>query len=809
MTDRELLAEYRRTGSGEFFAEIVARHASMVHSTCLRILRDEHAAEDATQATFLLLSGKARKLSRKTVLSGWLFRTAQFTALRQSRSAARRAKHEREAGMSREETAPPTASWGDVRPELDAAMAALSAHQQNVVVMRCLQQKPQAEVARELGCSESSVSAVLSRALGRLRDKLARRGVTVPAAALAGMLAEEAAIPAPAALVAAVQAACLGKAAASPGAAALAQTAAKAMLAIKVKVAATVLAGAAVLGAGGSLAARNILAGELAVPVEKEAAAPILTHAGFWRCYSVRSARAMVPASKGESLEVMKNSRGKEDDLATPPPPEGWTRPGFDDSAWRRRRGPFGGGVKVWAGAYQPTGSSLICVRGRFSVPEPGKVRRLTLAGDYAGGLVVYLNGREVFRQHLPEGDLTADTPADPYGKDCYLDGKGKLIPQPYTANQLIKKGDGDLAVRIAKRTERRLGPIALPVEVLVKGVNVLAVEVHRSAFRPEARKWKGSHRNARWAHVGLDSVRLAADAGPGAILPALGRPRGLQVWNVDNHDQLLGNEHGDACESLRPIRMVGARGGTYSGAVAAGAGEGLKGLTAKVSDLRGPGGKALPASGVQVRYAWPTRIGFGKRPVFAVLEARPPRAEELAAAKAAGPEGATVPVWLTVRVPDDAAPGKYAGEMTVSAEGSAPVRVPVEIEVVNWALPSPRGFATFMGVYQSPESVALQYGVELWSEEHWKRVEKSFELLGRLGNNLLVIPLVNRTEYGNDECMIPWIRNPGSGSGVQGSGEENPKPGTPNPEPYTYDFSVFDKYLEVAARHCRLEVIS
>jgi RNA polymerase sigma factor (sigma-70 family) len=757
MTDRELLAEYRKTGSGDLFSEIVARHASMVHSTCLRILRDEHAAEDATQATFLLLSGKARKLSRKTVLSGWLFRTAQFTALRQSRSAARRARHEREAGMNREETAPTTATWPEVRPELDAAMATLSAHQQNVVVMRCLQQKPQAEVAQELGCSESSVSAVLSRALGRLRDKLARRGVTVPAAALAGMLAEQAAVPAPAALVYAVQAACLGKAAASPGAAALAQTATKAMLAIKIKVAATVLAGAAVLGFGGSVAARNLFAGELAVPVREEAAAPILTHGGYWRCFAVRSARLMIPGSSGEVPQPMKNSKGKDDDLVTAPPPEGWTRPDFDDSAWRRRRGPFGGGVKVWAGAYQPTGSSLICVRGRFRVAAPEKIHKLTLAGDYAGGLIVYLNGREVFRQHLPQGEISPDTPADPYGKDCYLDAKGKLIPQPYTANQLIKKGDGDLAVRIAKRTGRRLGPVALPLEGLAKGVNVLAVEVHRSAFRPEARKWKGSHRNARWAHVGLDSLRLAADAAPGAILPALGRPEGLQVWNLDNHCHPDGSEYGDPCEPLRPLRITGAGGGTYSAAVAAGGRKDPKGISAKVSDLRGPGGKTIPASRVLIRYAWPTRIGFGRKPVFAVLEDRPPGAEELAAAKAANPDGTAVPVWLTGRVPDDAAPGRYAGEMTVSAEGSAPVQVPVELEVVDWTLPEARNFATFMGIYQSPESVALQYDVEFWSEEHWKRMERSFELMGRLGNNLLIVPLVNRTEYGNDECTGTW----------------------------------------------------
>ena len=68
MTDRELLAEYVEGGSQQAFGQIVARHADMVYSACLRRLGDAHAAEDAVQAAFLVLMRKARSLAPGTVI---------------------------------------------------------------------------------------------------------------------------------------------------------------------------------------------------------------------------------------------------------------------------------------------------------------------------------------------------------------------------------------------------------------------------------------------------------------------------------------------------------------------------------------------------------------------------------------------------------------------------------------------------------------------------------------------------------------------------------------------------------------------
>jgi len=130
-----------------------------------------------------------------------------------------------------------------------------------------------------------------------------------------------------------------------------------------------------------------------------------------------------------------------------------------------------------------------------------------------------------------------------------------------------------------------------------------------------------------------------------------------------------------------------------------------------------------------------------------------------------------------------------YRGEVRIAARGVPSVNVPVEMEVVGWTLPSAREFHTFVGLYESPDTVALQYKVPMWSEKHWGYLEKSWRLLGYLGNNLVVIPLIMRTEFGNDESMVWWVKDSKGG--------------------YRYDFSVFDRYLDLAMKYCKIKVVS
>ena len=99
LDSNELLVKYSRDQSEEAFATLVARHVNLVYSVALRHVADLHQAEDITQVVFLLLAKKAGSLSPQTILSSWLYRTAQLTATNYLRMERRRQRREQEAHM--------------------------------------------------------------------------------------------------------------------------------------------------------------------------------------------------------------------------------------------------------------------------------------------------------------------------------------------------------------------------------------------------------------------------------------------------------------------------------------------------------------------------------------------------------------------------------------------------------------------------------------------------------------------------------------------------------------------------------------
>jgi hypothetical protein len=204
------------------------------------------------------------------------------------------------------------------------------------------------------------------------------------------------------------------------------------------------------------------------------------------------------------------------------------------------------------------------------------------------------------------------------------------------------------------------------------------------------------------------------------------------------------------------PARIFGARNGSFSAQIVAPAGS-----RATVSGLSGPG--KIPASAIAVRYAH--FDGPGKYPFFDGLHANPP-----------AKPGTVQPIWVTVRVPRDAKAGEYKGSVSVGG-----TRIALELSVADWTIPDPGEFATHVGLIQSPDSVALQYGVPMWSERHWKLMEKSFELLGGVGAKSIYIQVQRRTHFGNEQSMVVWKKN---GKGL---------------EP---DLSIVEKYVALAARH-------
>ncbi len=532
----------------------------------------------------------------------------------------------------------------------------------------------------------------------------------------------------------------------------------------------------------------------------------ILGAGGFWRAH----------VTWREGVTTESKPFGAYQKMTTPPPPDGWMQPDFDDSSWFRAPGPFQG-KSIMNNAYMPQQmrlmSGCLALRGKFRVDNPAAVTGLTLSLEFRGGVVVYLNGKEIARAHLPKGKLLPQTPANAYPSEVYVNSKGKLIPSSeYGLVRSIKAGNADLRERVAKR-ERKLGPVEIPTKLLRKGVNVLAVANHSSDYRPPAAKW-GRDRGCKhgWYHLGVH--RLLLVTGGGGCAPNIARPEGVQVWNQDINRIFTAAEYGDPNEKLRPVRLVGARNGRYSGQVVVSSTSAIAGINAVASDLKGPG--TIPAANVQMRYAslsamWaqgkapgqnPRVYRYGKNPpAFIALQEEPPAQVEPASVEtnpkirtqlglpAKVTPAALIPVWITVKIPRDAPPGKYSGELTVTANGIPATKVPLKVEVIDWTLPDPTDYRFFVGIYQSPETLALQYKVPRWSEQHWKLIEKSWQLLGELGNNLVVVHLLTRTQYGNEESMITWAKQPD---------------GT-----YKYDYTNFDRYIKLAVKYCTPRKIS
>ena len=104
-----------------------------------------------------------------------------------------------------------------------------------------------------------------------------------------------------------------------------------------------------------------------------------------------------------------------------------------------------------------------------------------------------------------------------------------------------------------------------------------------------------------------------------------------------------------------------------------------------------------------------------------------------------------------------------------------------MELKVADYTLPNTQDYRTWVDLIQSPDTLSVEYGEPLWSEKHWEMIGQSFRLIGKTGSRTVYIPLIAHTNLGNAESMVRWVKKGSS---------------------YEYDFSVMDRYLDVAQRN-------
>lgn len=174
-SDGQLLDIFVQWHEEAAFAALVRRHGPMVLSVCRRVLRQAQDAEDAFQATFLVLAKNAHRLREPNLLASWLYGVAYRTALHARQRAAQRSAREKEAASMPQPESNPEVGSQELRQLLDEELSRLPEKYRAALVLCYLEGKTNEEAARLLGWPSGSMSHRLARGRELLRERLAPR----------------------------------------------------------------------------------------------------------------------------------------------------------------------------------------------------------------------------------------------------------------------------------------------------------------------------------------------------------------------------------------------------------------------------------------------------------------------------------------------------------------------------------------------------------------------------------------------------------------------------------------------------------
>ena len=201
LTDTQLLDRYIGRRDQTAVAALVRRHGPMVWCVCRRVLRNHHDAEDAFQATFIVLVRKAASIDSREKLANWLYGVAHQTALNAKKAAARRSARERQVVNMPHPRAVAEDASRDLQALLDQELSRLPDRYRTVIVLCDLEGKTRQEAARQLKVPEGTIASRIATARRMLAKRMARHGLPAAGGAVGALLSQSAAPAAVPALV--------------------------------------------------------------------------------------------------------------------------------------------------------------------------------------------------------------------------------------------------------------------------------------------------------------------------------------------------------------------------------------------------------------------------------------------------------------------------------------------------------------------------------------------------------------------------------------------------------------------------------